>query len=188
VQNALFASDDVVWISWKFAAEDCVPSLRHTNEVIGYYVTACARIHLYSFLDRLQDKAIYSDTDSIIFVQPRDEPALVEMGDNLGQMTSELKTHEIISEVVCAGPKNYAYKTINSLTDESKTVYEVRGISLNYSVSQLVNFVRMKDMILTADENETVIACTQNKIKCKRGRRGVSIISQPEDNIYWVYF
>jgi len=61
-------------------------------------------------------------------------------------MTSELQANEIISEVVCAGQKNYAYRTINSTTGESKTVCKVRGITLNYSASQLVNFVKMKDM------------------------------------------
>jgi len=70
VQNMLFANDDVVWISWQNSADERVPSLRHTNEVICAYVTAGARIHLYSFLERLQEKAIYTDTDSVIFIQP----------------------------------------------------------------------------------------------------------------------
>ena len=63
VQNVFFASDDVVWISWQYSADERVPSLRHTNEVIGAYVTAGARIYLYGFLDKLQEKAIYCDTD-----------------------------------------------------------------------------------------------------------------------------
>ena len=91
VLNMMFASDDVVWISWQFSSEERVPSLRHTNEVIGAFVTAGARIHLYSYLNRLQDKAIYCDTDSALYIQPADEPALVETRDNLGEMTSELK-------------------------------------------------------------------------------------------------
>jgi hypothetical protein len=66
----MFASDEMVWISLQFSSEERVPSLRHTNEVIGAYVTASARIHLYGFLDKLQDKAIYTDTDSVIFIQP----------------------------------------------------------------------------------------------------------------------
>ena len=53
VMNLTFASDDVVWIWWKHAAEEHVPILRHTNEVLGAYVTAGARIHLYFYLDRL---------------------------------------------------------------------------------------------------------------------------------------
>jgi len=64
VQNVLFASDDVVWISWQYSADERVPSLRHTNEVIGAYVTAGDLIHLYGFLDKLQEKAIYADTNS----------------------------------------------------------------------------------------------------------------------------
>jgi hypothetical protein len=50
-------------------------------------------------------------------------------------MTSELKPNEIICEVVCAGPKNYAYRTVNTMTAACKTVCKVRGISLNYSAS-----------------------------------------------------
>ena len=57
----------------------------------------------------------------MIFIQPRNVPAVIEKSDSLGQMQSELKEDEIIVEVVCAGPKNYAYKTYNSTTGESKT-------------------------------------------------------------------
>jgi hypothetical protein len=89
----LFANDDVVWISWQYSADVRVPNLRHTNEVIGAYVTAGARIHLYGFLDNLQEMAIYCDTDSVIFVQPGPvcKPTLTKTGDNLGHMQSELK-------------------------------------------------------------------------------------------------
>jgi len=118
----------------------------------GAFVTAGARIHLYTYLDRLQDKTIYCDTDSVSFTQPASEPALVETGENLGKMTSELKPNEIISEVVCPGP---AYITINSLTGDSKMVCKVRGITLIYLASQLVNFAKMKDMNLYMIENET---------------------------------
>ena len=77
VQNMMFASDDVVWISWQFSSEESVPSLRHTNEVIGAFVTAGVRIHLYTYLHRLQDRTIYCD-DYVSFIHPTDEPALVE--------------------------------------------------------------------------------------------------------------
>ena len=84
VQSMLCANDYVVWISWQYSAVERVPSLRHTNEVIGAYVTAGARIYLYGFLDKLQEKTIYCDTDSVIFVQPGPvcEPTLIKTGDN----------------------------------------------------------------------------------------------------------
>ena len=67
----VFANDEVVWVSWTFTAEERVPSQRHTNEVIGAYVTAGARIHPYRHLDRLQEKAIYCDTDSVTYISSR---------------------------------------------------------------------------------------------------------------------
>jgi hypothetical protein len=35
VTNLIFANDDVVWASWRFIAKEKIPSLRHTNEVLG---------------------------------------------------------------------------------------------------------------------------------------------------------
>jgi len=68
VMNLAFASDDVVYISWKRGAEEDVPNLGHTNEVIGIYVTAGVRIHLYRYLNRLGENAIYCDTDSVKYI------------------------------------------------------------------------------------------------------------------------
>ena len=52
--------------------------------------------------------------------------------------SSELNPGEFICEFVSGGLKNYAYKSIDSVTGEEKPVYKVRGITLNYSASQLV--------------------------------------------------
>jgi hypothetical protein len=186
VANMMFANDQVIWISWRFADNEHVPSLRHANDVIGSFVTAGARIHLYSYMDRLRDRALYCDTYSVIYIQPRDEPALVETGDNLGDMTSELKPGESISEFVAAGTKNYAYKTFQG--QRYKTVCKVRGITLNYNALQLVVFERIRDMILKKDENETVIVCTEKKLKRKKGDGRINIITEPKDKTYRVSF
>jgi len=66
VANLVFASDDVVWLSCKRGAEEDLPRFRYSNEVIGAYVTAGARMQLYRYLDRLRENSIYSDTDSMI--------------------------------------------------------------------------------------------------------------------------
>ena len=85
--------------------EEEIPSFRHTNEAIGAYVTDGARLLLYSYLDRRQERAIYWNTDSVVYVQPREGLALVETGDNLGAMTSEIRPSEFIEEFVSGGPK-----------------------------------------------------------------------------------
>jgi hypothetical protein len=117
----------------------------------------------------------------VIYIQPRDEPALLETGDNSGDMTSELKPRQSISEFVAASPKNYAYKTVHSLTCHCKTVCKVRGITLNYNVLLLLNFDRIRDMILKRDENEAIIVHTKKKIKREKGDGRVNSITEPED-------
>ena len=180
VATLLFAGDSLCWISWRHSEEADAPSLRHTNEAIASYVTAGARLHLYGYLDKLKENALYCDTDSVIFVQPRDA-ALVQTGDCLGAMTSELKPWELICEFVSGGPKNYAYKSIDSVTGEEKTVCNVRGITLNYSASQLVNFESIRRMILRGGKTDTVTVHTERKIKRKRENGRVQIVTEPED-------
>ena len=162
---------------------------RHTNQTIASFVPAGARLHLYGYLDKLKEHALYCDTDSVIFVQPRDEAALVQTGDCLGAMTSELKPREFICEFFSGGPKNYAYKSINSVTGEKKTVCKVRGITLNHSASQLVNFESIRRMILrgVGGETDTVTVHTEKKIKRKRRNGGrLQIVTEPEHKTYRV--
>jgi hypothetical protein len=64
VCTSLYASDDVLWLIGPFI-EEKIPSLHHTNEVIGAYVTTGTRLKLYSYLGRLQQKVLYCDTDSV---------------------------------------------------------------------------------------------------------------------------
>ena len=75
-----------------------------------------------------------------------------------------------------------------SATDESKTVCKVRGITLKYKASQLVNFEKIKDTILSKKDDETVIVRTENKIKSKKIDGGVYLISEREEKTYIVLF
>ena len=118
----MFANDEV-WVSWRFTVEERVPNLRHTNEVIGAYVTV-GRGFIYIVISTDCKKKRYIVTDSILYVQPRDGHELIETGDNLGDMTSELKQSEYIAEFVSGGPNNYAYRIIDTKDDvkQLKTV------------------------------------------------------------------
>jgi hypothetical protein len=120
VGTLLFCSDYVVWASWTFTEEEQAPILRHTNDVLGSYVTAGARLRLYSYLDKLQERALYCDTDSVLYVQITDEQPLITCADNLGDIVSELGPSEYIQEFVSGGPKNYAYKIINKTTGNTR--------------------------------------------------------------------
>jgi len=135
-------------------------------------------------------KAIYCDTGSVIYIQPRDESKLIETGYRLGDMTSELRPTEYISEFVSGGPKNYAYKIIVTVTGWTDTVCKVRGITLNYNAKQLMNFEVIRDMILGMGGSEpTVTVHTERKIKRKRKGGGtVAVVTEPEDKLYRISF
>jgi hypothetical protein len=90
------------------------------------------------------------------YISPtKDDAALVKTGDCLGDMTSELKLCEYISEFVSGGPKNYAYKTIDTVPGAESTVCKVRGFILNNGASQVLNFEKLKHMILKGTEQDT---------------------------------
>ena len=68
---------------------------------------------------------------------------------------------------------------------------KVRGMTLNYSTSQLVNFDSIKDMILKGAPPVTVHADRMIKRTRGGGEDGgacVSIITEPEDKIYRISF
>ena len=62
-----------------------------------------------------------------------------------------------------------------------KTVCKVRGITLNYRASQVVNFETIKHLVLNGRSNSTVTVHTDKKIKRKRiDGACVSIVTEHE--------
>jgi len=66
-------------------------------------------------------------------------------------MQSEHKPSEFVVEFVTGGPKNYAYRLITN--ELEKTVCIVRGMTLNYHASKLVNFELIKVILLQETAN-----------------------------------
>ena len=87
------------------ANEAHAPVLRHTNDVIANYVTAGGRIKLYTYLDTLQNRALYVETDSVLYIQPSDDAPLVTTGDRLSDMTSEINRGNTYPNMLVRGPK-----------------------------------------------------------------------------------
>ncbi|MCP3663201.1 MAG: hypothetical protein GY696_12020 [Gammaproteobacteria bacterium] len=48
-------------------ADDFAQPLKNTNVILAAYVTAHARLRLYSYLEMLQDRVLYFDTGKVIF-------------------------------------------------------------------------------------------------------------------------
>ena len=58
----------------------------------------------------------------MICIQPRDGHQLIETGDKLRDMNSELSPSKAISEFVSGGPKNYAYRVLTGAVEKKPCV------------------------------------------------------------------
>jgi len=75
------------------------------------------------------------------------------------------------------------------VTCRANTVCKVRGITLNYSAKQLVNFDVIRVLVLETDSGPTVTIHTEKNIKRKRKGEGtVAIVTEPEDKTYRTSF
>ena len=92
VHNVTVINPEVVLTSWEKVDEDVSP-LKTVNVVLAAYTTAGARLELYKYLERLERRVLYFDTDSIIFTQKNEEWA-PPVGDFLGDLTNELARTE----------------------------------------------------------------------------------------------
>jgi hypothetical protein len=73
---------------------------------------------------------------------------------------------EYIDEFVRGGPKNYAYRVCRrNALQLPKIVCKVRGITLNYTASQLVNFNVICEMILTGEPATVNVHTQEDKEK-----------------------
>ena len=63
-----------------------------TNVDVAAFISSWARVRLYELLDIVgMERLIYCDADSVIYDQKRDEPLLLTTGNDLGQLTNEIK-------------------------------------------------------------------------------------------------
>ncbi|KAL6419046.1 hypothetical protein ACFW04_014108 [Cataglyphis niger] len=149
ITDILLVNDEVVYVSWRLRQDAIVPSPL-INVVIAAYTTQ-ARLKLYSYLERLDHRVLYYDTDSCIY-KNSDNPHEYEpsTGNFLGDMTDELESYSrgsYIEVFVFGGPKFYAY--VVRPTIERMNI--VKGITLNYENSQLVNF-SIKNLLITKEK------------------------------------
>ncbi|KAM3921576.1 uncharacterized protein RB166_010983 [Leptodactylus fuscus] len=146
VSELNFVDDETATVNWKYVKDHYTVN-RNTNIFIACFTTAYARLELYNLLDRLQERCLYHDTDSVIFIH-RDGEWCPPLGDYLGELTSEIPDDSYITEFVSAGPKTYGYKL-----NTGKTVLKVKGITLNVANSQVINFDSLKDLVLDYPRN-----------------------------------
>lgn len=148
VQDLIPVNDYHIAVRWK-VKEDFDVGLNNVNVVLAAYTTAQARLKLYGLLEKLQERVLYFDTDSVVYIR---RPGLWDppLGDYLGELKDETKGVPIQC-FVSGGPKNYAYE----LTD-GETVNKIRGFRLDYRSSLSLNFYVMREMIVQGEQTKAI--------------------------------
>ena len=149
VQDFHILNDLLIQVDWTEDEDFAAPS-SFQNIFIACFTTVYARIKLYTLLDRLKDRALYCDTDSVVYTVEPGKTKL-PLGDYLGELTNELQDGDHITEFVSTGPKAYAYKTLFGHTST-----KLKGFTLNYTNSQQVNFASMKSLVENGGSVRTV--------------------------------
>ena len=162
------ATNDRIRLSYKMQNDFVTPSA-FTNVIIAAFTTAHARLKLYSYLEKLQTQVLYFDTDSVIF-KHTDSMYCPLFGDYLGDLTSELGHGEFITTFCSTGPKSYAYTT-----NKGNKVCKVKGITLNFRNSLIINKETMYNIVHDVIEDVNVVYPHMiNKIKKDRVIHNVS--------------
>ena len=77
------------------------------------------------------------------------------------------------------GPKNYAYKT-----NKGNETCKVRGFTLNFTNSQLINFESVKTLLIDPSEKLTITVTNPHKI-CRDKEKENCIIEKKRKTIEW---
>ena len=155
-KNIQFINDDMAQMTYNLK-DQFVDNSNNTNIYIASFTTSHARLMLYDKLDYLNERVLYFDTDSIIYVD--DGTKKIETGDMLGDMTDELSDKEI-SSFVSTGPKSYSFKYGDN---EEKSA--IKGFTLNHENSSILNHNSLSKIVKKQIRELTII--NENKITLK---------------------
>lgn len=121
--------------------EDFVENPRFQCEILGCLTTSYARLELYQAMEKLGDRTMYCDTDSVIYHEsPGDEE--LPTGPYLGCLQDEVPQGKHITSYIASAPKSYCLK----FSDNTECIRS-KGITLNYLNRQIFNFDSVRRVI-----------------------------------------
>ena len=181
VCDARMVNDDMIEVQYR-STEEFAQQNGKVNVVIAAFTTAYARLKLYDLLDLLQERVLYYDTDSVIYVH---EPGKTEppLGNYLGDLTDELNG-DYITSFVSGGPKNYAYRTKNGKTDT-----KIRGITLDYAATGKLNHDVVRALVhLHTNCNTDAKVTVDIPFKITRDKKETNIVTKRMRKDYRVVY
>jgi len=155
---------------------DMVPN---TSTVLASFTTGYARLELYRYLEQLDRRVLYFDTDSVIFTW-RPGQWKPPLGSFLGDMTCELSKPygpgSYIVEFTAGGPKNYGYIVKSTNDGQEHTSLKVRGFSLNYGVAKDINYGALRRMVkaFVLSGGKEIVTVKEQRIRREKNRQVVT--------------
>ena len=144
ISTIRYLSDSCVAVLSKNKSLDTLTFTNNTNVYLAVFTTAYARMRLYDLIDKVGDRFIYCDTDSVIYELSDREEDNLPTGEFMGDLTSELADGEVITGFVSGGPKVYAY-----ITNKNNCVVKIKGFQLTERVKAAFSFDNLKNVIST---------------------------------------
>ena len=144
-------NDDIFLITYN-TKEEFIEEHGCSNVLLSLWTTSAARIKLLKLLQKVDAtpgcEILYMDTDSIIYVHPRDNNPL-STGPHLGDLSDEIAGKEII-EFVSGGCKNYAMKLkdVKKPDTDFEYILKIRGITMDYNTCQIITYENFKEKVL----------------------------------------
>ena len=164
-----FDHDNFMLVNYKDEMEKAHPH-SSSNPVVASFVTAYARLELYNQLEQLGDRILYFDTDSCMYIYDKNKYNIPIEDSRLGKWTDEVPNGRIV-KFVALGPKNYGYEYIEK--GERHQTCKVKGITLDYKASQIVNFKSMVDCVRDRENYSSVVEY-ESRIRRHKDRRVTS--------------
>ena len=182
VKDVQMINDETVEIQY-IEKEGFVEENDKVNIVIAAFTTAYARLKLYDLLDLLQERVLYYDTDSVVYIHQPGKPD-PPLGDYLGDLTDELNGG-YITAFLSGGPKNYGY-----VTNTAEAILKIRGISLTYDATKTINISTMRDLVdsyvIDGDRHEKVTITIPYKIT--RDKKEKNIVTKRTKKDYRIVY
>ena len=181
VCDARMVNDDMIEVQYR-NTEEFSEQNNKVNVVIAAFTTAYARLKLYDLLDLLQERVLYYDTDSVIYVHKPGKPD-PPLGNYLGDLTDELNG-DYITSFVSGGPKNYAYRTKKGKTDT-----KIRGITLDYAATGKLNHDVVRALVHLHTNCDTEAKVTVDMpFKIARDKKEKNIVTKKMKKDYRIVY
>ena len=142
VSHLSLISEDTAYVVYKNLHSRPNPK---GNIFVAAFTTAHARLHLYKAVEKLDDRVLYMDTDSVVFTQQPGQWK-PQLGNFLGEWTNEVTSGAKIIDFTTCGPKNYGYVTKDA-NGVLKTSKKVKGLRLTDLVEPLVTVKEMNTQV-----------------------------------------